>query len=126
MAEQLIWKPCIENNRYEVSQSGLVRSTITGNILKQQEDKDGYLRIGFYAGIALSESGNRYEKKKHYRVHRLVYSNHKGPIPDGMEVNHMDRNRKNNNDWNLEILTSKENKDLRVWGPQDPDDFEPL
>ena len=42
-------------------------------------------------------------------IHRLVAAAFIGPIPDGMEVNHIDRNRENNLVSNLEFLAHDEN-----------------
>ena len=42
-------------------------------------------------------------------VHRLVYEAFKGEIPEGMEIDHIDRNRRNNNPDNLRVVTRAEN-----------------
>jgi hypothetical protein len=42
-------------------------------------------------------------------VHRLVYESFRGPIPDGLEINHIDGNKKNNSLENLEAVTRKQN-----------------
>lgn len=42
-------------------------------------------------------------------VSRLVYSAFYGPIPDGMQVNHIDENPEKNNLENLNLMTPKEN-----------------
>ena len=42
-------------------------------------------------------------------AHRIMWIYHNGPIPDGLEVNHKDGNRKNNQLSNLELLTRGEN-----------------
>ena len=46
---------------------------------------------------------------KYIYIHRLVYETFIGPIPSGMEVNHKDGCKTNNNFWNLELMTRKEN-----------------
>jgi len=43
------------------------------------------------------------------RVHRLVVESFIGPIADGLEVNHKDLNKHNNNVSNLEIVTRRQN-----------------
>lgn len=120
----LEWRPVVENNRYGVSNSGLMRSAITKKVLKQAPNNKNYLRIGFYVGMYLTPNGKRVERKKNYLVHRLVYRAFKGEIPEGIEVNHNDRNRQNNWDWNLSLMTHKEN--CQNLQPYDPDEDVPF
>ena len=42
-------------------------------------------------------------------VHRLVYEAFKGEIPEGLEIDHIDQNKRNNNPENLRIVTRLEN-----------------
>ena len=42
-------------------------------------------------------------------VHRLVYEAFNGEIPEGMELDHIDRNKLNNNPDNLRVVTRVEN-----------------
>lgn len=58
-----------------------------------------------YWYVCLSNKG----KKKHYRLHRLVYKAFIGEIPDGMTIDHIDGNRDNNNYHNLRCITQAEN-----------------
>jgi hypothetical protein len=44
-----------------------------------------------------------------FQAHRLVYLITKGPIPDGMDVDHIDRDRRNNAPYNLRLATKAEN-----------------
>ena len=53
------------------------------------------------------------EKKKHFYVHRLVWTTFYGEIPDDMEVNHKDENKQNNSLDNLNLLSHKDNNN---WG----------
>ena len=68
-------------------------------ILKLIVTKKGYLEFVFCEN----------NKKRHYFVHRFIYECFKGVIPKGMEIDHFDFNRKNNQISNLQILTHKEN-----------------
>jgi hypothetical protein len=43
-------------------------------------------------------------------AHRAVYESFIGPIPTGLEINHIDGNKLNNSLSNLEAITPKENK----------------
>lgn len=42
-------------------------------------------------------------------IHRLIYEAFKGEIPEGMEIDHIDRNKRNNNPDNLRVVTKIEN-----------------
>lgn len=90
---------------YQASNLGRIRSLKYGKytILKESNHKKGYRRV------VLCKDGNR----KDYQVHRLVWEVFKGPIPDGMQVNHIDENTSNNNLDNLMVCTPKENNN---WG----------
>lgn len=60
-----------------------------------RENRDGYLDV--------------YYCKKNWRSHRLLYTIFIGEIPSGLEIDHVDGNRKNNSIDNLEVVTHKEN-----------------
>ena len=104
-----IWKP-IEGFSipYEISEQGVVRSlnySNTGEIkeLKPKIDRYGYVVYG------LSNNG----KVTWITAHRLVYNAFVGSIPKGMQINHIDEDKTNNNINNLELVTPKENSN---WG----------
>lgn len=83
---------------YKVSNEGRVWS-IKKNILLKPIDTHGYYRVSLFKGGKYSKSF----------IHRLVYEAFVGEIPNEMQINHKDENRKNNCLWNLELLTPKEN-----------------
>ncbi len=80
-------------------------------------DPDGRVwnfRNGKYVRPSLRGSGYeavrlKMDKWKNYYVHRLVAAMYLGPCPDGMEVNHKDRDKKNNHYSNLEYVTHSDN-----------------
>ena len=43
------------------------------------------------------------------RVHRVVYEHFNGPIPEGMQIDHLCRNRACSNVHHLEVVTNQEN-----------------
>ena len=51
-------------------------------------------------------------------VHRLVYEAFKGEIPEELEIDHIDRNKHNNNPDNLRLVTRKENCKNRITGKE--------
>jgi len=46
---------------------------------------------------------------KKYQVHRLIYMYHNGEIAGGLQIDHIDRDRLNNNIENLRLVTNQEN-----------------
>lgn len=93
-----IWKH-IEGFNYEVSNYGRVRRIETGKILKQYENKDGYLRV------ELRKKG----KRKNYRVHRLVATAFISNPENLPQVNHKNEIKADNTVSNLEWCTAKYN-----------------
>lgn len=106
-----IWKdiPGYEG-KYQVSNTGRIKSL--GNKTYKSEH---FLRYGCagkskkYKNVILYDNG----KKDFYLVHRLVWESFNGPIPDGMQVNHIDEDPSNNNLDNLNLMTPEENSN---WG----------
>lgn len=43
-------------------------------------------------------------------VHRLIWEEHYGEIPEGYEIHHKDGDKHNNRIWNLECISNKEHK----------------
>lgn len=93
---------------YEVSDTGLVRSLdrrakrsaiLLGRTLKPWTSHGGYLYV------TLCKNGERTRAA----VHQLVATAFISPKPSGLEVNHMDGDKKNNNASNLEYVTRREN-----------------
>lgn len=110
------WKDSpIYPERYEVSNTGLVRSksyvkiinrngkliywTTSSKILSQSISKDGYARVCLRCN----------KNAKTITVHRLVAMAFVEGYSENLEVNHKDSNRLNNNSYNLEWTTHREN-----------------
>jgi hypothetical protein len=93
--------------RYEISDSGDLRNINTKRLLTLSLDKDGYYHIG------LRKLGDR--KKYWLRIHRLVAIAF-CEKPDNwseLEIDHIDRNKINNNSANLRWVTSQLNNSNR-------------
>lgn len=87
-------------SKYLISTDGQVYSLKRDRLLPQGFTERGYKQVD-----VCNDEGI----KKHMRVHRLVYMEHKGAIPEGMQINHKDENKANNCIDNLELMTNKEN-----------------
>ena len=92
------WKQINNYDNYEVSNLGNVRNSKTGRMLKLT-CRGGYLFTG------LCKNSNT----KTCPVHRLVALAFIDNPENKPQVNHIDKNRLNNNISNLEWITQKEN-----------------
>ena len=101
MNEKEIWKPVLGfEGKYEVSNFGNVKSLTRNKLLKPKSTR-GYLTV------ALCKSTNtKY-------IHRVVWEAFNGPIPEGLQINHIDENKGNNLLSNLSLVTPRENMN---WG----------
>lgn len=86
---------------YQVSDYGAVRSLKYGKVryLKNVKQLDGYEIINLCCD----------GKPKKLLVHRLVWETFNGPIPEGMEIDHINTIRDDNRLDNLRVVTPKEN-----------------
>jgi hypothetical protein len=94
----MIWKK-IEGYDYSINEIGEVRNNKTGRILKQGLDKDGYYKVNLFDGT---------KGKIHY-IHRLLGIYFLSCRPH-MQVDHIDRDKKNNNLCNLRVVTHQHNQ----------------
>ena len=99
------WRP-VSGWPYEVSNQGRVRRssaqlgrTRVGKVLRPGIGSPGY------PFVVLCQNG----QTKGFNVHALVAEAFIGPRPEGWVVDHMDRDRTNNNVENLRYLTREEN-----------------
>lgn len=96
----LMRKP-IENyeNFYEVDSEGYVFSKRFRKNLKPFKCRQGYLYVDLFDG----------ESKKRFAIHRLVAKHFKEGYADHKVVNHMNKDKLNNDHTNLEWVTQREN-----------------
>lgn len=82
---------------------GLIWSKKRGKFVGNK-GQDGYYRITLYGDNGKKTTG---------QLHRFIYEAVYGPIPSGMEVNHIDEDKSNNSIFNLNLMTHKQNSN---WG----------
>lgn len=103
-----IWKTVLGNDAYQASDQGNIKSLNYNHTGKEQLLKPGKNTSGYYQ-VALCEDG----KRKIRLIAHLVWEAFNGPIPPGMQVNHINECRTDNRLENLNLMTSKENNN---WG----------
>lgn len=92
-------------DKYEIYEDGKIWSYSHKKFLKPWTIKNGYQIVG------LTDNEG---KRKYYQVHRIVYETFSGePIPEGLQVNHIDERKYNNARSNLNLLSPKQNVN---WG----------
>ena len=91
---------------FQVSNFGKIRNTLTNHILAQTDNGRGYLNVKLKSS---PYSTTRY-------VHRLVAMMFLPDYNEELQVNHIDKNKKNNNVSNLEMVTDSENK---IWSHEE-------
>ena len=96
-----IWKdiPGYEG-KYQASNMGRVKNVVSGRVLKPN---------GRYLLVVLVKG----KEHKNILVSRAVWSAFNGPIPPGMQVNHINEDKHDNRLENLNLMTPKENAN---WG----------
>lgn len=92
-------KGAVLNEKYEISNTGKVRNSETGKILKSRPDKEGYLIITISVD----------KVRRTVKIHRLVAEAFIPNPENKPQVNHKDGKHDNNCVSNLEWCTSSEN-----------------
>lgn len=98
-----IWKDIKGYPNYQISNQGRVWSTYRQRCLKPYKNNSGYLATHL---IAING------KRKNELIHRLVALAFIDNPEGKPEVNHIDRNKENNNVENLEWVTHSENNKI--------------
>lgn len=101
-----IWKEYyFFDTKYFVSNFGNFKNK-NNKLLQQHIDKDGYLRVRL-----VNKYKDTKDKRLHKLSHRVVYYCFGNNIEnfDNLTVNHKDGNKLNNNIYNLELISAKEN-----------------
>lgn len=97
------WRDVLDwEGQYQVSDQGRVKSLVSnipGLIRASVKGTAGYRRVMLKAG----------GRRKMYCIHILVDRAFRGPMPDGLEVNHDDGDKTNNRLLNLVRMTRSEN-----------------
>ena len=111
MRKFMEWKPLTYHGEYfgnthEISDTGLLRNSITKKELRQNANKEGYLTTVISRGR---------KRKIAVKIHRAVAENFLAKQEGKNIINHKDGNKKNNNILNLEWCTSRENM-LHAYG----------
>ena len=99
------WKRIPNFSRYEASNLGRLRSTNYKNSGKTKVLKPAIAKDGYYQTMLQNDEG----KYKSWKVHKFITLAFYGPPPEGLEVNHIDGVKSNNNIDNLEYCTHQEN-----------------
>lgn len=92
-------KVILHELEYEIDEYGNITKRRGKGFLKCHPDKDGYLKVSIKTG------GTTYNEF----LHRVVFRTFSGEIPDGMTVDHIDKDKSHNHKDNLQLMTSEDN-----------------
>ena len=100
-----VWKDVLGyEGKYMVSNLGRVKSIIRKSVKKDTIFTPWTNRYG-YKMVSL----RRGEEKTGKSIHSLVWEAFNGPVPQGMQVNHINENKSDNRLENLNLMTPQEN-----------------
>lgn len=111
------WKPVLGfEGRYEASNLGNIKSLERAEFMPWKNAtrvwKEKILspnkKDNIYLFVVLYDGTGRVGGRQKY-IHRLIYEAHHGKIPKGFIINHKDKDRTNNRESNLELITQRDN-----------------
>jgi hypothetical protein len=103
--KNIVWKKILGFPSYKVSNTGIVKNYLTGNILKGKSKTSGYFTVSIR---------NKNNKNKTVFIHRLVAIT-LIPNPNNLPiVDHIDNNKENNHVNNLRWSTYKNNSNYYI------------
>lgn len=103
------------DDKYSISSEGYIVNDKTGKIVVFSKDKKGYMKARLYSPLS-----NHIDKRKPFRLHRLITKAFLSDYSDDLQVNHIDGNKENNNVDNLEMVTASKNV-YHSWNVLDSD-----
>lgn len=92
------------NKNYLVLKEGIIINRKTNKEVIFSKDQKGYLKARLYTDLS-----NHKDKRKPYRLHRIIAMFYLNNFSKELQVNHIDGNKLNNNVNNLEMVTCSEN-----------------
>ena len=95
-----IYKHPVFSN-YAANKNGKVINVKTGRIIRMADNGIGYLRFVI--------CDKKLERPKAYLHHRFVYEVFNGKIPPHLEIDHINGDKTDNRNKNLQLLTHKQN-----------------
>lgn len=95
------WKIINDYPNYSISNFGNVKNNKKNKLLKGRLNRKGYLRVGLYNDVDKT-------KNKNFSIHRLVGDAFLENKDNKLSIDHIDRNKQNNNISNLRWATNEE------------------
>lgn len=90
--------------KYSISSNGYILNTITNKKVIFCLDGKGYMKTRLYSPLS-----NHSDKRKPFRIHRLIAKAFLENYSEELQVNHIDGNKENNSVSNLEMVTASQN-----------------
>lgn len=124
--KQEIWKKLENFDRYEISNLGRVKRVASEFVRNRRPCKPHIVKVEQKILTPNVDNVGRIHYRlfdnnnniKLFKITRLMWETFNGPIPDDLEVDHIDGNRFNNNLENLQLLSKEDNLEKRLEDPQ--------